>query len=192
MLQRVPGTRAQGVPKGRQKQQYLSCRGPWHRPAVYAKPHLASCVHLNTWPSCNCSMLSPLTRAHTHPSGWLQLLWRLDPGVAQSAQGQGTKEKCLLWPQKEVGPWSVFFHILVPLPCIPIFSNSFTLTDAKWASRTWQKGGIFILPWHREKGNVLTNVGDEDLLVIHQILKNKEVGPILGEEEYYRAIPSIF
>lgn len=39
---------------------------------------------------------------------------------------------------------------------------------------------------------MLTNVGDEDLLVIHQILKNKEVGPILGEEEYYRAIPSIF
>lgn len=39
---------------------------------------------------------------------------------------------------------------------------------------------------------MLTNVSDEDLLVINQLLKNQEVGPSLGEEEYYRAIPSIF
>lgn len=75
-------------------------------------------------------MLSSLTHTHTPQgdssfSGGFTLT-----EVAQSAQGQGTKEKCLLCPQKEVGPWS-FFHILVPLPCIPIFNNSFTMTDGR-------------------------------------------------------------
>lgn len=36
------------------------------------------------------------------------------------------------------------------------------------------------------------NMGGEDLLVIHHLLKNKEIGPSFGEEEYYRAIPNIF